>query len=132
VTESIDSTIINSNEVIQSVYTYIISTFTQYHGYKIKYIKTVRYAKLLQVVITLQGVYSTDAPIQVVAFYDETSKSINVVNIQEIAVTDQVITSTPYPKPIFTPVVVPQHLIANVVKTDSGLQTVITQITTSS
>jgi hypothetical protein len=65
-----------------------------------------------------------------VAFYDQTTKNTQIINVQEIQ--EISITSAPYPVPNITTTTIPQALIPVVAKSDTGLQSVITQITQSS
>ncbi len=86
--------------------------------------------KTTQVVLTLEGPSSTDLPIQIVAFYDHSATTTNIVSVQTI--TEESISAAPYPVPHIPVTTVPASILADTIKKDTGLKTVITQITKSS
>lgn len=100
-----------------------------YQDYSIKYIKTVDYGEKTQVVLTLQSLSPSDAPVQVLAYYDEKTKQVSVISHQAITQSDVTIL-TSIPKPQVQTQVVTGKQVTEIVKVDTEFKSVITKITT--
>lgn len=100
-----------------------------YEDYSIKYVKTVDYGTKTQVILTLESESPSDAPVQVLAYYDEKTKKVEVISHQTLTQSDVTIL-TSIPKPQIQTQVVTGKQVTEIVKIDTEFKTVITKITT--
>ena len=82
-----------------------------------------------QVILTLQSVSPSDAPVQVLAYFDEKTKQVSVISHQTITQSDVSIL-TSIPKPQVQTQVITGKQVTEIVKVDTELKSVITKITT--
>jgi hypothetical protein len=115
--------------VIKTTYTQIVQSIQDYEDYSIKYIKTVDYGAKTQVILTLESVSPSDAPVQVLAYYDEKTKQVSVISHQNITKSDISIL-TPIPKPQVISQVITGKQVTEIVKVNTEFKSVITKITT--
>lgn len=106
VTESTNPIFISTHIPIQSTITNITSSYSEYSTYEVKYTKTVEYGKTTEVILTLEGPSPVDTPIQVVAFYDQTTKTVRIVDVHEIH--EVAIIAAPYPVPNISVITIPE------------------------
>lgn len=130
VTESTHLTFISGSIPVQSTVTSLTTSYSEYSTYSVKYTKIIDFGKQTQVILTLEGPSPTDTPIQVTGFYDLTTKTVKIVHLQEIDTIT--ISSAPVPLPTITTTHISEAHISETIKKDTGLKTVITQITKSS
>jgi uncharacterized protein YueI len=130
VIESTHPVFISENVAVQSVISSLTTSHTEYSSYSVKYTKTVELGKSTQVLLTLEGRSPTDTPIQAIAFYDTTTKTSKIVQVQEIV--EVTVSPAPYPVPNVFITAIPATAIAENIKKDTALRTVVTQITKSS
>ena len=129
-TTSTDEEEIKQNEAVSTSIVEIKKSYTQYSQHEVKYVKTINYGLIDEVVMTLKNSKTGVVDSKAVCFFNKENSKIQLVSVKPLPMP-----SVEEPiriKPLFPTIVLTDEEITQTVQKDSGLKTVLKTIQTIS
>ena len=121
---------IETKEEIKDTKSEITKKYTKYAEHKVKYVKTVNFGLVDEIVMTMVNPSSGIVDTKSVSFYNKETKVTTIVSVEPIEMPS--VEQPVLIRPLYPQITVPDTGITEIIKKDKGMKTVLTTITSIS